>query len=392
MRKQTIDDVGLTQKRVLVRVDYNVPLQNNRVTDDTRIRASLPTLRKIIDEGGTAVLMSHLGRPKGTRNENLSLRPVAEHLSGLIDAPVEFIEDTVGDRVRRAVDSASAGTVLLLENTRFYAGEKANTEEYARELAVLADVYINDAFGAAHRAHASTNGVAKYVPHAVMGYLIQNELQQLTRLIESPEHPFLAVLGGAKVSDKIGVIEALLDTVDALLIGGGMTYTFLKSQGIDVGNSLVEDDKLDVASGLLDTEQIKLLLPEDHRVAGDMDSTSADISEGSIPEDLMGLDIGPRTAQTYGAKIRSAATVVWNGPMGVFENEVFAKGTFAVAEALADATNAGTFTVVGGGDSVAAVNRSGYQDRISHVSTGGGAMLTFLEGKELPGVAALNDR
>ncbi len=392
MTKQTIDDVDLSQKRVLVRVDYNVPLENNRVADDTRIRASLPTIKKIIDEGGTAILMSHLGRPKGSRDESLSLRPVAEHLSGLIDAPVEFVEDTIGDQVRRAVDSAGAGNVIVLENTRFYPGEKANDDDYARELAALADVYVNDAFGAAHRAHASTNGIAGYVPHAVMGYLMKNELDQLSRLLESPEHPFVAVLGGAKVSDKIGVIEALLDKVDTLLIGGGMTYTFLKSQGISVGNSLVEDDKLDVAAELLGADEVKILLPDDHRAAESMDSTESKIIEGGIPADMMGLDIGPQTIETYGEKIRGASTVVWNGPMGVFEKEPFAQGTFAIAGALADAADSGAYTVVGGGDSVAAVNQSGYEERISHVSTGGGAMLTFLEGNELPGVAALNDR
>lgn len=386
----TLDDVTLTNRRVLVRVDFNVPLENGRVTDDTRIRAALPTVRKIVDDGGTAILMSHLGRPGGEPEPALSLRPVADHLGELIEAPVRFFGETVGPAVETAVAEASPGQVLVLENTRFHPGEKANDETFSEELARLADIYVNDAFGAAHRAHASTNGVAAHVSTAVMGYLMEKELDYLDRALEDPTRPFLTILGGAKVSDKIGVIEALLDRVDRLLVGGGMTYTFLKCRGVSVGDSLVEDDRLEIAEKLLERGSETLLLPPDHKVAEAMDSSDFEVVSEGIPRGKMGLDIGPAAQELFAEEILEARTVIWNGPMGVFEHPPFDEGTNAVAEALADATDRGALTIVGGGDSVAAVNRSGYQDRISHVSTGGGAMLAYLEGKELPGLARLD--
>lgn len=386
----TLDDVTLTNRRVLVRVDFNVPLENGRVTDDTRIRAALPTIRKIVDDGGTAILMSHLGRPAGEPEPALSLRPVADHLDELIEAPVRFFGETVGPAVETAVAEASPGQVLVLENTRFHPGEKSNDDTFSEELARLADIYVNDAFGAAHRAHASTNGVAAHVSTAVMGYLMEKELDYLDRALEDPTRPFLTILGGAKVSDKIGVIEALLDRVDRLLVGGGMTYTFLKCRGVSVGESLVEDDRLEIAEKLLERGSGTLLLPPDHKVAEAMDSSDFEVVSEGIPGGKMGLDIGPSAQELFAEEILEARTVIWNGPMGVFEHPPFDEGTNAVAEALADATDRGALTIVGGGDSVAAVNRSGYQDRISHVSTGGGAMLAYLEGKELPGLARLD--
>lgn len=390
MAIQTLDDVSLTDKRVLVRVDFNVPIEAGRVTDDTRIRAALPTIEKIVRDGGIAVLMSHLGRPGGSPDPDLSLRPVARYLGELIDAPVRFLGDTVGDAVESAVRDAASGDVLVLENTRFHPGEKQNDESFSRQLARLADVYVNDAFGAAHRAHASTNGVARHVSSAVMGALMKKELDYLERALEDPERPFVTILGGAKVSDKIGVIDAMLDQVDRLLIGGGMTYTFLKSQGVSIGDSLVEEGRLDVADQLIRRSETSLLLPSDHKVAEGMDCSDYEVITNGIPDGVMALDIGPSTQKLFREEIESARTVIWNGPMGVFENPPFDEGTNAVASALADATDAGALTIVGGGDSVSAVNKSGFQDRISHISTGGGAMLTYLQGDELPGLAELD--
>ncbi|MEM6646016.1 MAG: phosphoglycerate kinase [Bacteroidota bacterium] len=393
MPKLSIDDLHLSGQRVLVRVDFNVPLNDDRtVADDTRIRAALPTIQKIIADGGKAILMSHLGRPKGEAKPELSLQPVAAYLGGLLGQPVQFPGATIGAAVEDAVAQLGDGEVLLLENTRYHAGETKNDDTLAAELGKLADVFVNDAFGTAHRAHASTEGITKHVELAAMGYLVAKEVTYLSRLLGSPEAPFVAVLGGAKVSDKIGIIENLLPTVDQLLIGGAMSYTFLKALGHDVGTSLVEDDKLDVAKALYETADGKLLLPTDH-IAADAfsnDATTA-VSDGSIPDGMMGLDIGPQSIAAYQAAIASAKTVVWNGPMGVFEMPTFAKGTLAIAQALADVTAGGALTVVGGGDSVAAVTQMGYEDRVSHVSTGGGAMLEFLEGQTLPGIAALSD-
>ena len=392
--KLPLDDLDLRGRRVLVRVDFNVPLSDKgEVGDDTRIRAALPTIRAITERGGKAILMSHLGRPKGEADPQYSLKPVAKHLEGLLGTDVRFVEETVGEQAKQAVADLPEGGVLLLENTRFNKGETKNDDAFAKELAALADVYVNDAFGSAHRAHASTEGVTRHVERAAMGYLLQREVEYLGKLLESPEHPYVAVLGGAKVSDKIGVIEALLDRVDRLLIGGAMSYTFLKALGHDVGDSRVEDDKLDVAKDLYERASGKIELPTDHVAAEAFENDAPHRTvEGDIPEGTMGVDIGPETTRAYREALMEAKTVVWNGPMGVFEMPNFAKGTFAIAETLAEATGRGALTVVGGGDSVAAITQAGYEDEVSHVSTGGGAMLEFLEGKTLPGIAALTDK
>jgi len=343
--------------------------------------------------GAKVILMSHLGRPKGQPDPKYSLAPVARRLEELLGVRVRFVSNIVGEAVRQAINSMPEGGVILLENTRFHPGETKNDPELARQLAELADVYVNDAFGSAHRAHASTEGVAHYVKQAAMGYLMKREVEYLGRLLENPEHPFVAILGGAKVSDKIGVIKNLLPRVDRLLIGGAMSYTFLKALGHNVGASRVEEDRLEEARQLYEEAQGKILLPIDHVVAPEFSNEApAQVVEGDIPDGLMGLDIGPKTIERYREEILQARTVVWNGPMGVFEMPNFAKGTFAIAEALAEATDRGALTVVGGGDSVAAITQAGYADRVSHVSTGGGAMLEFLEGKELPGLIALTDK
>lgn len=398
LRKLTIDDLDVKGKRVLVRVDFNVPLKEDEqgnlvVADDTRIREALPTIRALMQAGAKVILMSHLGRPKGQPDPKYSLAPVARRLEELLGVRVRFVSNIVGEAVRQAINSMPEGGVILLENTRFHPGETKNDPELARQLAELADVYVNDAFGSAHRAHASTEGVAHYVKQAAMGYLMKREVEYLSRLLENPEHPFVAILGGAKVSDKIGVIKNLLPRVDRLLIGGAMSYTFLKALGHNVGASRVEEDRLEEARQLYEEAQGKILLPVDHVVAPEFSNEApAQVVEGDIPDGLMGLDIGPKTIERYREEILQARTVVWNGPMGVFEMPNFAKGTFAIAEALAEATDRGALTVVGGGDSVAAITQAGYADRVSHVSTGGGAMLEFLEGKELPGLIALTDK
>jgi phosphoglycerate kinase len=397
MPKLTLDDVTLRGKRVLIRVDFNVPLDTSEdgsptVADDTRIRAALPTIRHVLDQKGKVILISHLGRPGGQPNPDLSLACVADHLGTLLEERVRFSSNTVGDTVEEVVDGMNEGSVILLENTRFDAGEKANDEDFARGLAALADVYVNDAFGAAHRAHASTAGVAEFVDVAVMGRLMESEIDALTRVRDHPDHPMVAILGGAKVSDKLGTIRSLSDSADNLLIGGAMSYTFLKALGREVGASRVEEDRLDTAESLYEEADGRIVLPNDHVVAEDLDEDAeASVVEDDIPEPLMGLDIGPATIDTYRETIAEAETIVWNGPMGVFEIEQFADGTMAIAEAVADATDDGAFSVVGGGDSVSALARSGFTDRISHVSTGGGAMLTFLEGAPLPGIDALSE-
>jgi phosphoglycerate kinase len=369
-----------------------VPLEGDRITDDTRIRSTLPTIEKITGDGGKAVLMSHLGRPKGEVDLKYSLRPVAQYLSDLVTVPVVFSETTVGDAARKVVDDAPAGSIVLLENTRFLAGETKNDAKLSRELAELGDVYVNDAFGAAHRAHSSTVGVTDFVQPAAMGYLLRREVETLERLLQNPERPFVAVLGGAKVSDKLGVIRALLERCDRLLIGGAMAYTFLQAMGHNTGSSRVEEDLVETAFDLYDGARERLVLPTDHVVA-EVFAADADqrVLEGEIDHG-MGLDIGPRTQEQYRNILLDAGTILWNGPMGVFEFERFAAGTLAIAEAMAQATERGAETVVGGGDSVAAITQAGLADRVTHVSTGGGAMLEFLEGEELPGIAALSDR
>ncbi len=392
MAKLRLEDLAVSGQRVLVRVDFNVPLDGTSVTDDTRIRAAIPTIESIVSRGGKAILCAHLGRPKGEVNQKYTLAPIAGHLATLLGQPVQFVPSLVGDAATSITRDMQPGDILLLENTRFDPRETRNDPALASELAGLADLYVNDAFGAAHRAHASTEGVAHKMRKAAMGLLVEREVAYLGRLLSGPQAPFVAVLGGAKVSDKIGIIEQLLDKVDALLIGGAMSYTFLKAQGHHVGTSLVEEDKLPVALDLLERAAGRIHLPTDHIVADRFAADAATRVAGpGIPEGWMGLDIGPNTIDAYKSVIASAKTVVWNGPMGVFEMQAFAAGTKAVAHALAEATDNGCLSVVGGGDSVAAITLDGYQDRISHVSTGGGAMLEFLEGKVLPGIEALSD-
>ena len=391
MNKKTIRDVEVQGKRVLVRVDFNVPLSAGTVTDDTRIRAALPTLQYLLDKGATLILCSHLGRPKGQVVEELKMDPVARRLSEVLGRPVTKLDDCIGPEVEAAVQAASPGAVILLENTRFHPGGKENDPEFAAQLASLADLYVDDAFGSAHRAHASTEGVTRYLP-AVAGFLMQRELDFLGGALADPRRPFVAILGGAKVSDKIGVIENLLGQVDALLIGGGMANTFLKADGYDVAESLVEDGSLDMARNLMERAGNKLVLPVDVTVADrfDADAFSQVVTVNGVPPKWRILDIGPRTLELFQERLAGAHTIVWNGPMGVFEFPKFAQGTEAVARMLAalpDAT-----TIIGGGDSAAAVKNTGLADKMSHISTGGGASLEFLEGKALPGVVALLDK
>ncbi len=395
LNKMTVTDLDLKGKKVFCRVDFNVPLDENRaVSDDTRIVAALPTIRHILSQGGRLILASHLGRPKGQVNAKYSLAPVAPYLAKLLGQPVVMAPDCTGPEVKSLIDRLGDGEVVLLENVRFHAGEEKNDPEFASQLAELADLYVNDAFGTAHRAHASTEGVARILTPAAAGFLMEKELRYLGQALANPDRPFVAILGGAKVSDKITVIKNLLNKVDTLLIGGGMAYTFLKAKGIAVGNSLVEEDRLALASELMDEagkRGIAFLLPEDHILASEFKSDAvATTSEGaSIPDGMMALDIGPKTVASYAGALNTAKTVVWNGPMGVFEFDAFSTGTMAVAEALAQSD---ALSIIGGGDSVAAVNKSGLEDRMSHISTGGGASLEFLEGKSLPGVVALSDK
>ncbi len=417
MNKKTVRDVSFQGRRALMRVDFNVPIENGRVSDDTRITAALPTIRYVLEQGGSVVLMSHLGRPKGGKVEpEFSLKPVAARLQELLGRPVQFVPDCVGPEVKAVAQALQPGQVLLLENTRFHKEEegkaklpddateeqkkaakaemKKKQEAFARELAELGDLYVNDAFGSAHRAHASTAVVCKFFKENVAGFLMEKEIDYLGRALANPERPFVAVLGGAKVSDKVNVITNLLTKVDALIIGGAMAYTFYRAKGWPTGRSKVEEDKVDLARDILakaEAAGVRLLLPVDHVVADrfDAQATVRTVGEKDIPEEWMALDIGPKTAALFAAEIAKARTVVWNGPMGCFEMAPFAAGTMAVAKAIADAR---CLSIVGGGDSVSAVNRSGLADRMTHISTGGGASLEFLEGKTLPGVAALTDR
>ena len=399
MPKKTIRDLSDQQirgKRVLVRVDFNVPLDaHGHVTDDTRIKAAIPTLEYLLERGGRVVLLSHLGRPKAKPEPKYSLDPVARRLGELLPArSVCFVESTDTDEALKATNTLKEGEVLLLENTRFLAGEEANDEVLSRELANLGDLYVNDAFGTAHRAHASTEGVARHLKPAVAGLLMQKELDYLHGALENPEHPFVAILGGSKISGKIDVIEALLPKVDALLIGGAMACTFYKAMGLETGTSLVEPERVDMASKLIEKSGTLLILPHDATVAPSIEAggKAKAVGREHIPADMAMLDIGPRTAESYGRAILSAKTVLWNGPMGVFETPPFDTGTRAIAEAMAQATSKGAITIVGGGDSAAAVEQAGLSSRMSHVSTGGGASLEFLEGKTLPGVAILDEK
>jgi phosphoglycerate kinase len=396
--KKTIDDVDLKGKRVLVRVDFNVPLDENRkITDDKRIVESLPTIKKIIHDGGIAILMSHLGRPKGKAKPEFSLLPVASRLGQLLSKNVVMAPDCVGEATRKTVFSAQPGDVVLLENLRFHPEEEANDEGFARELSALGEVYVNDAFGSAHRAHASTEGVTRFLKPAVAGYLMEKELRYLSQAVGQPVRPYVAIIGGAKISGKIDVLNNLLTKVDVMIIGGGMMFTFLKAEGIEIGNSLVEEDKIDIARTLLaqgKTGKAKLLLPIDCVVAEKFDNNARkmNVDVRSIPQGWIGMDIGPKSVELFKSEILSAKTIIWNGPMGVFEMENFAAGTRAIAEALVDATKKGATTIVGGGDSASAMAKFKLEGGVTHVSTGGGASLEFLEGKVLPGVAALDNR
>jgi phosphoglycerate kinase len=388
---RTVNQIDLKGKRVFIRVDFNVPLNDkNEITDDTRIVQSLPTLRSVMEAGGRAILASHLGRPKGKRDPKFSLAPAAARLSKLLGKEVPLAADCVGEEVQKQIAGMKEGSALLLENLRFHPEEEKNEETFSKALASLCDVYINDAFGAAHRAHASTEGMTRYVRTLAAGLLMMKEIENLEKALVHPQKPYVAILGGAKVSDKIGVIENLLSKVTTLLVGGGMAYTFLKAEGYAVGKSLVEEDQVGFSLTLLERAkgEVKFLLPSDHLAAERMEAQAKRqiVKNEKIPPDWICLDIGPDTVKTFSEEIRSAKTIVWNGPMGVFEIEPFSQGTFAIAQAVA---NSSAFSIVGGGDSVAAVNKAGVAEKISHISTGGGASLEFLEGKKLPGIEAL---
>lgn len=394
--KKTIEDIDVKGKKVLVRCDFNVPIKDGNITDENRLVGALPTVKYLMGKGAKVILCSHMGKPKGEAKKELSLAPVAKRLSELLNTEVKFAADdtVVGENAKKAVSEMKDGEVVLLENTRFRKEETKNEESFSKELASLADVFVNDAFGTAHRAHCSTVGVTEFVQASVCGYLIQKELKFLGDTVENPERPFVAILGGAKVSDKINVINNLLDKVDTLIIGGGMAYTFLKAQGYTIGNSLVEEDKLEYSKEMVEKAKekgVKFMLPVDHVIGAKFDALTEPVTteDENIKEGYMGLDIGPKTAKMYADEIKSSKTVIWNGPMGVFEFENFANGTLEVAKAMA---NSDAITVIGGGDSAAAVNQLGFGDEMTHISTGGGASLEFLEGKELPGITALSNK
>lgn len=394
LNKKTIEDIEVTGKKVLVRCDFNVPLDENKnITDENRLIGALPTIKYLIDHKAKVILCSHLGRPKGEFNPKFSLAPVAKRLSELLGQEVKMADDVIGDSAKALAASLKDGEVMLLENVRFHKEEEKNDPEFAKALASLAEVYVNDAFGTAHRAHASTAGVANYLP-AVCGYLIKKEIEIMGKALSNPERPFVAILGGAKVSDKIGVIENLLDKVDYLIIGGGMAYTFLKAKGYEIGTSICEDEKIELATNIMEKAQqkgVELLLPVETVVAKEFsaDSEPVVVPSDKIPADMMGMDIGPKTIELFSEVVKKAKTVIWNGPMGVFEFPKFAVGTKSIAKALAE-TDA--VTIIGGGDSAAAVAQLGFADKMTHISTGGGASLEYLEGIELPGIAALNDK
>jgi phosphoglycerate kinase len=393
--KKTIDDVELKGKRVLMRVDFNVPLDEQcRIVDDERIVASLPTIRKVLDSGATLILMSHLGRPGGRIEPKLSLKPVAAHLSGLLNRDVTMASDSIGPDVARTVQDLSPGGIVLLENLRFHPEEKDNDPAFARVLSSYAELYVNDAFGTAHRAHASTEGVTRFIHPSVAGYLLEKEMTFLGNAVENPRRPFLAILGGAKISGKIEVIRTLARKVDAIAIGGGMAFTFFRAQDHEVGNSLVEEDRIQVAADILEEVRIEFLLPRDVIIADAFSNDAAcrTVRADAIPEGWWGMDIGPDTCKRFEDAISRSNTIVWNGPMGVFEMPNFTGGTRRIAEAIGRRTSAGATTIIGGGDSVTAVKQMGYKDKVTHLSTGGGASLEFLEGKELPGIASLDDR
>ncbi len=393
LQKMTMKDLDLKGKRVFCRVDFNVPMKDGEVTDDTRIRAAVPTIEYLVENGAKVILASHLGRPKGEVNEEMRLAAAGSRLSELLHKEVKSLKESIGASVEKEIGEMQQGDIILLENVRFHAGEEKNDDTLAKSFAELADVFVNDAFGAAHRAHASTAGIAKHLP-SVSGLLLEKELDVLGKALSEPERPFTAIIGGAKVKDKIGVIDHLLDKVDNLLIGGGLSYTFIKAQGHEIGNSLVEEDKLELARSFIQKAEekgVKFYLPVDATVADEFskDAETKQVKIEEIPSDWMGLDIGPETAKLYADVIKNSKLVIWNGPMGVFEMEPFANGTRSVAEAMAETE---AYTVIGGGDSAAAVEKFNVADKMDHISTGGGASLEFMEGKELPGVTALTDK
>jgi len=393
LNKKTMKDIEVKGQRVFVRVDFNVPMADGVITDDTRIRAAIPTIEYLVEQGAKVILASHLGRPKGEVKEEMRLTAVGIRLAELIGKPVTKLDESIGQEVEKAVTNMQDGEILLLENVRFHAGEEKNDPALAEAFSKLADVYVNDAFGAAHRAHASTEGIAKHVP-AVSGFLMQKELDVLGKALSNPERPFTAIIGGAKVKDKIGVIESLLEKVDHLIIGGGLSFTFIKAQGYDIGKSLLEEDKIELAKSFIDKAKAKgvqLHMPIDAVVANEFskDAETKIVDVDAIPADWMGLDIGPKTAANYAEVIQNSKLIIWNGPMGVFEMDKFANGTKTVAEAMA---NTAGYTVIGGGDSAAAVEKFDVADKMDHISTGGGASLELMEGKELPGIVALNDK
>ncbi|MEQ9089683.1 MAG: phosphoglycerate kinase [Balneola sp.] len=397
MKKLTLTDIQVKDKKVLMRVDFNVPLKDGVITDDNRIVQALPSINYVVEHGGLLILTSHLGRPDGKPNAEFSLKAVADHLASLVTSKVHFATDCIGDEAKKVIEQAEFGEIVLLENVRFHKEETDNDEIFSGQLASHADVFVNDAFGSSHRAHASVAGVTRFMEQSASGFLLEKEIKYLSESVNNPERPFVAILGGAKVSDKIGVIENLLNKVDTIIIGGGMTYTFYKALGLPIGNSLLEEDKIDLAKELIQKAKsagVKLMLPMDSVVAKEFDNDAEHkvVNDNGIEEGWMALDIGPQSAISFGNVIKMAKTVLWNGPMGVFEMSNFADGTFAVAESLAEATKFGATTIIGGGDSAAAIKKSGLSDQVSHVSTGGGASLEYLEGKELPGVSSLSDK
>ena len=392
--KKTMEDIQVKGQRVFVRVDFNVPMEEGRITDETRIKAAIPTIQYLVDNGAKVILASHLGRPKGEVKEDMRLTAVGARLAELMNQPVKKLDESIGEAVEAAVADMQDGDIVLLENVRFHKGEEKNDEELSKAFAKLADVYVNDAFGAAHRAHASTEGIAKFVDEAVAGYLMQKELDVLGKALSTPERPFTAIIGGAKVKDKIGVIENLLDQVDHLIIGGGLSFTFIKAQGHDIGKSLLEEDKIELAKSFIEKAKekgVQLHMPIDAVVANEFskDADTKTVDVDAIPADWMGLDIGPKTAANYADVIKQSKLIIWNGPMGVFEMEKFAHGTKTVAEAMAETAG---YTVIGGGDSAAAVEKFEVAEKMNHVSTGGGASLELMEGQELPGIIALHDK
>ena len=397
MAKLTLNDIDVTGKKVMMRVDFNVPIIDGEITDDNRVRATLPSINFVIENGGLVILTSHLGRPKGERNQEFSLKPVADHLATLIDAPVHFANDCIGDDASEVIDAAKLGEVIVLENVRFYKEETDNDEDFSKQLAARADLFVNDAFGSSHRAHASVAGVTKFLQPAVSGYLLEKEIKYLSDSVNDPVRPFVAILGGAKVSDKIPVIRQLITKVDTIIIGGGMAYTFLVANGKSVGKSLLQEEMIDTARELMEeakTAGVHLMLPFDFVIADDFsnDANQEVVDEDNIKDNWEALDIGPQSAIAFGNVIKAAKTVVWNGPMGVFEMPSFAEGTNAVAEALVEATEFGATSIIGGGDSASAIKNAGLSSKVSHVSTGGGASLEYLEGKDLPGVSSLTDK